>query len=245
MQRLPRIISLSGLMLAAACQLIPGHSGKPDEFFTDAEAFRQHYTEHEVAFNTFAKVMDLYPPLGDNNVCVTPRCVELQKTKLDIERERELLTIQADFHTRLIDSLGYSKRVFLFASTDGYITTIPYSFDAGTRYVNVTLHYNGDTPPDLKACHRAPKKDKGGTCALTLSETWFLQYAWLPKSAFDPPAGTAEADCDEAKYESFSAYTACLKNSKAPRAEPLCDGAAPPDEMRKCLDGLIDEWTGR
>lgn len=245
MRRLSRLLIAGILPLAASCAN-PSPTAGMDPFFVDADGFRQHYEKFHVSFDMLSQLLDHYAPLGDNDLCTTTLCKEQMETGYDASKQKKLLQIQKDSYPRLISSLGFSERVFLYTTNEGEVVTMPYSFQTEKFDLNVTLHYNGDEPLPYEECRTAPKKEKVGECALTLSDRWFLKYAWFPKVLFEPPAGTADAECQSKSRESFAAYTNCLQNSKAPRAEPKCDfNKLSPEEQRKCVDDRIAEARGR
>lgn len=208
-------------------------------FFRNAETLKAHYKSHQDEYAALAAQFEKTPPVGENDLCLAPGCKHSGGGSLSSRRREQL-----EFYPAAIDAMDFAEGQFFRLTGDGELLTIPLSWDSNGYYVNARLHYTGGEAPDMSVCGKPPTDGNGGHCALPLSEAWFVRYDWMTASAFDPPAGTAEAACDSAKNESFAAYTACLENSDAPPAKLKCEHKGSDAEFNKCVQDLIDRAGG-
>jgi hypothetical protein len=215
-------------------------------FFRGERMFKAHYNSHKDEFAALAEQFEKTPPVGENSLCLAKSCSHSSGRSLS-SRRRE----QVEFYPGIIQALGFTDGRFFRLTNVGEVVTIPISWTAQDYYVNATLHYTGGEPIDTAICDKPPTDGKGGRCAMPLSDTWIIRYAWMSQSVFAPPAGTAEAECESASNKSFAAYTECLKNSKAPPAKRACEfdeSARDYDRERerfnKCLRDQLKKLQG-
>ena len=246
------ILVVGGLLIAVtfAFLLRPADEG----LFRGASSFQKHYQSNEAAYDALALYFEENTVHSEVDVCQTVACLRalenLTPAKLRNPAEPDPARLR-----QLIADLRLPEEVFLTVSGTGQLISRSLSYEKDGFALNTSLHYNGDAQVTLPTCDVTNVDPEGGKCALRLSDTWFLKYAWLPTSLWDPEPGTADAECEGAKMQSFAAYTECMNKSDAPKAKPRCEmddaSAASPEDFlaaqekfNKCVRDLTARARG-
>ncbi|MEH6489877.1 hypothetical protein [Hyphomonas oceanitis] len=208
-------------------------------FFRSAMSLKSHYNFHKDEFAVLAKQLDVAPPLGENDLCLKASCMAAKPSAISRSYSPSVLQGQRDFYTKAIADLDFPDWVFALVKEDGEVISMGLSWPARDYFVNASLHYTGGEQTSLSACDKAPSDGGWGECALDLDDDWLVKYAWMPNTAFDPKPGTAQAECDSAKNQSFAAYSECLEKSPAPRIELECQDEDTIEELTLCMDNMI------